>query len=105
MRLSVAPRMLLIVFVITLMLSFNLASGQTGLNWVSIGPPSPPARCCPGMVYDRAHGKTVMFGGGPGGGPDLGDTWTFDGSSATWTQQFPSTAPSERAGPGMAYDA
>ena len=57
------------------------------------------------MAYDRAHRKTVLFGGSTGDVPNLGDTWTFDGSSATWTQQLPSTAPSERAGPGMAYDA
>jgi hypothetical protein len=105
MTLSIAPRTLVIVFVVTLVLSFNLASGQTQLNWVSVGPPFPPARCCPGMAYDRAHGKTVLFGGSTGAPPNLRDTWTFDGSSATWTQQFPSTAPSKRAGPGMAYDA
>ncbi|MFO0582182.1 MAG: hypothetical protein U0229_07920 [Anaeromyxobacter sp.] len=74
----------------------------------------PPARVRAAMVYDRARGEHVLFGGNttgtactgayvktalPAGAPlpdpAFQDTWTFDG--ATWTQRG-------GAGPGPRYD-
>jgi hypothetical protein len=70
---------------------------------------SPSARQAP-LAYDRATQTVVMFGGGnwqvevpESGGTAFGDTWIWNG--ATWTQQFPSSAPSARSYFSMAYDA
>jgi len=43
-----------------------------------------------------------LFGGGVFES-NLGDTWTWDGS--TWTKQTPTASPSARQGASMAYDA
>lgn len=56
------------------------------------------------MVYDSNRSRTVLFGGITGD-PDnqlLGDTWEYDGTN--WIKQNPSTSPSPRSGPAMAYD-
>jgi hypothetical protein len=55
------------------------------------------------MVFDRQLGKVVMFGGGSPNFVTLDDTWEWDGTSKTWTQQFPATSPSPRAAT-LAYD-
>jgi hypothetical protein len=69
---------------------------------------SPSARQAP-LAYDATNHTVVLFGGGnwqvevPGsGGTAYGDTWTWNG--ATWTQEFPSAAPSPRSYFSMAYD-
>jgi hypothetical protein len=49
------------------------------------------------MVYDSKLGKVVMFGG-----PD-NETWEWDGTSKTWTEQFPAHSPSPRSAT-VAYD-
>ncbi|MGB9236032.1 MAG: kelch repeat-containing protein [Terriglobales bacterium] len=77
-----------------------------GANWTQAGPAaSPPARCCFAMAYDAAHGNVVLFGGyNPFvGGPDLNDTWVWDG--ANWTQASPAVSPPARCCLAMAYDA
>jgi Galactose oxidase, central domain len=80
-----------------------------GTNWTQVFPPvSPPARRFDGdgMAYDPATKKVVLFGGNTQGNTTyLGDTWTWDGVAQTWTQMFPATSPSARAGHGMATDA
>jgi len=53
------------------------------------------------MAYDPATGDMVLFGGSGNSG-DLGDTWTFDGT--TWTQLSPATSPPARDSVSMAYD-
>ena len=53
------------------------------------------------MAYDAATGQVVLFGGT--NGSNLGDTWTYNGT--TWTQQSPATSPSARSESTMAYDA
>ena len=54
------------------------------------------------MSYDAATGTIVLFGGDSSTG-DLGDTWTWNGS--TWTKQHPATRPAVRFEAAMAYDA
>jgi hypothetical protein len=54
------------------------------------------------MAYDAATSNVVLFGGAGVSG-DLGDTWTWDGS--TWTKQAPATSPPAREDASMAYDA
>lgn len=67
---------------------------------------SPPVRAFQALVYDSDSQLVVMFGGQtePGGLTTLGDTWTFDAMTATWTDTTPSLAPSPRAWCGVAYD-
>jgi galactose oxidase-like protein len=65
---------------------------------------SPPARVAHQMVYDTARGRTILFGGHSATG-DLGDTWEYDGVTATWTQIGTSTTgPPARSLHAMAYD-
>jgi hypothetical protein len=77
-----------------------------GVTWTQQFPPvSPPGRQfdTQGMTYDAAT-RTVMFFGGLLSNQDvLGDTWTWDGVTKTWTQQFPAASPSARR-TGVAYD-
>lgn len=54
------------------------------------------------MTLDVAHNVNVLFGGYGSSGANLGDTWTWSGS--TWTQVFSSSSPSARRGAVMAYD-
>jgi hypothetical protein len=76
-----------------------------GTTWTQQFPPlSPPARQLNvhGMAYHAATRRVVMFGGTRDRHP-LGDTWTWDGLSKTWTQQLPASSPSLRRSM-MAYD-
>lgn len=77
-----------------------------GQSWTELSPAnSPPARAFASAAYDQVGGEIVLFGGvGPdasGALEELGDTWTFDGS--TWTQEATPSAPSRRHSPGMAF--
>jgi hypothetical protein len=79
-----------------------------GTNWTQINTLGPPGRRFDGdgMAYDPATKKVVLFGGNTQGNTTyMGDTWTWDGVAETWTQMFPATSPSARAGHGMATDA
>lgn len=76
-----------------------------GNTWTEHRPPvSPAARQfdAAGMAYHPATRKVVLFGGAAGGRA-FGDTWTWDGLTKTWTQQFPASSPSPRR-TSMAYD-
>jgi len=78
-----------------------------GTNWAQQFPPvSPPARTAnpnaTNMAYNAATQTVVLFGGSNGAA--LGDTWTWNGVTKTWTQQNPVASPSARSAP-MAYDA
>lgn len=56
------------------------------------------------LAYDGATGQLVYVSGGPGyTGAEAGlTTWTWDGSE--WTELAPSTSPSARSDPSLAYD-
>lgn len=77
-----------------------------GANWTQQSPATVPfARFLHSMVYDAQIGAVVMFGGDHIEPFSLGpenDTWTWDG--ANWSQDWPSAAPSPRAGAAMAYE-
>jgi hypothetical protein len=78
-----------------------------GVTWTQQFPPvSPPGRQfdTPGMTYDAATRTIVFFGGLLSNQDVLGDTWTWDGVTKAWTQQFPATSPSARR-TGVTYDA
>ena len=73
-----------------------------GTNWTQKLPTSNPApRDSHGMVFDAAHGQTVMFGGSEHGA-DVNDTWTWDGTN--WTPKSPVTSPTFRDSFGLVYD-
>jgi hypothetical protein len=67
-------------------------------TWVHLFPASSPSPRRTTIAYDRATGNVVLFGGDTEqyGCCDTfyGDTWTWNG--VTWTEQFPSSAPTAR---------
>ena len=72
-------------------------------------PNSPPPRRFDGqgMAYDPNTRSVILFGGissGPSGQTVLGDTWTWNGVTQTWTNQNPATSPDPDVAP-IAYDA
>lgn len=81
-----------------------------GTTWTEQSPAtSPPAREFASMIYDSNSGSVVLFGGCSKPDltydcqtPQLGDTWTWDGSN--WTQQQPAASPPPRAGAATAVD-
>ena len=80
------------------------ASPQQAPDWAKQAPAGYPlARIETSMAYDAATGTVVLFGGRSAKEGQLGDTWTWDGT--TWTRQHPATSPSARYGASMAYDA
>ncbi len=68
--------------------------------------PTAPTRQVSAMEYDAQSKKTVMFSGlemwPDGDYPD--DTWIYDSTFNNWTEVFPASSPSGRAGHRMAYD-
>ncbi len=64
------------------------------------GAPSP--RTDVEMAYDPSRGVMVLFGGSDQFGL-LGDTWEYDGATATWTQRCAPCSPPPRRFHGMAY--
>ena len=65
----------------------------------------PPPRTRPGVAFDTARRRFVMFGGTGISGGNLGDTWEWDGQR--WTNRTPddpNTDPSFRYSPRMAYN-
>lgn len=78
-----------------------------GVAWQQRTPPqSPPPRVRAAFAWSPVAGKCVLFGGlgvGIAGNADLGDTWTWDGTS--WQQLLAVGAPSARQGAAMTFDA
>ncbi|MFN3242897.1 MAG: kelch repeat-containing protein [Planctomycetota bacterium] len=60
----------------------------------------PPPRSNAAMVFDRARGRIVLFGGAGNG--LLNDTWEWDG--VDWVEVTPATSPSPRHSHTMSYD-
>jgi hypothetical protein len=61
----------------------------------------------PASVYDAAHQSVVLVDvdTDPNDGPAALQTWTWDGSSGSWTLHTPATSPSVRTGETLVYDA
>ena len=77
-----------------------------GVTWTRAATAiNPPARRLAGMAYDNNTSSVVLYGGDHivgGSGPQLNDTWTWDGT--TWTEKHPATTPGGCAAQ-LAYDA
>jgi len=83
--------------------TISLAADNSTLTWTKLSPAKTfPARAGFATAYDPASKKVVIFGGYDASGLQLGDTWTFDGT--TWAQVNTTTAPGPRAAAAMAYD-
>ncbi len=74
-------------------------------TWTELTPASSPsARESAVMIFDQSTGYLILFGGTNSGG-SLGDTWSFDLTSVTWTELTPSSSPSSRYAAAMDYNA
>jgi hypothetical protein len=74
-------------------------------TWAKQAPAAhPSSRFAASMAYDADTGTVVLYGGAGTGSPskNLGDTWTWDGT--TWTRQHPPTSPPVLNYASMAYD-
>ncbi len=78
------------------------AASTSSATWTEASVANPPAGRVSASMATDPTGKAVLFGGSSALGPDLADTWTWDGSA--WTQQHPATSPPARSGAVMAYD-
>ena len=84
-----------------------------GTNWTAVcGTTTPQTAACPpgarvnGMMAFDSDTKTVLLAGGCCGSNFtlLGDTWLWNGSTSTWTNQTPVASPSARSGATLVYD-
>jgi len=75
-------------------------------TWTRMSPLlSPSPRYDHQLVYDSRSDRVILFGGAVGAGPTLlGDTWTYDYESDTWTDMAPAASPPARQASAMAYD-
>ena len=73
----------------------------------------PLARCQHGMVFEKATGKILLFGGGRSDtsssdatviAASLGDTWEYDPATYIWKQLPVTSGPSARHAFGMVWD-
>jgi len=74
---------------------------QSSEIWIQRASSGPAPRFYPGMAYDAARQRVVLFGG-YGAGVFHGDTWEWDGTA--WIQRA-SSGPPARYNHAMAYDA
>ena len=75
-----------------------------GNTWTEMQPAvHPPARTYPGMAYDSARDRILLFGGAVGNNR-LNDTWAYDFNTNSWTDLNPATHPSARGSPAMVFD-
>jgi len=75
-----------------------------GANWSKVSTPvAPPVRTAATMAFDRVSRVIVLYGG-YNGSNYLGDTWTWDGSTSTWTQASPTVSPTAVTGPMLFPD-
>jgi hypothetical protein len=75
-----------------------------GLSAPPLAPCGPPLSDAPGLVYDAALGKFVLFGGQPAtGAPMNTTTWLYSVDTHSWTQVNTSTNPLGSKFPVMDY--
>lgn len=72
-----------------------------GTNWTEVTAAGPTARVAPALAFDKAHGVSVLFGGGSWN-PYYEDMWTWDGT--TWKELTPSPKPGKRQSARAVYD-
>jgi len=75
--------------------------------WADLAPAGdlPPSRSEHAVAYDTADGVMVLFGGWDSANVTFNDTWLFDSSTDTWTDDSPTgKLPDARAQHQMVYD-
>ncbi len=72
-----------------------------GTTWSRAADVVPTWRTAPGVAYDEARGRLVLFGGARYSAI-LDDTWEWDGER--WQRVTTPTSPSRRRNPSMAWD-
>jgi len=81
---------------------FNISNNKW-INKTTITHPA--ARMASAMVYDKEDNATILFGGYTMVPPtNFADTWVYYNNNNTWVNKSPSSHPSGRFSPGMAYD-
>ena len=83
--------------------TYNLTANA----WTKKAPavtPSPRTRA--GMAYDPVSDKIILFGGQDDTGSILGDTWSYELKTDTWTNRTPASSPPARTmdNKNMQYD-
>ena len=73
-----------------------------GTGWTRLEVPGPQPRNGHAMVFDRARGVVLLFGGTVCGAGERNDTWTWDGTR--WTQLQPAQSPPARRNHALVYD-
>lgn len=75
-----------------------------GVNWtqITVGSASPQARSLPALAFNPADDTLLLFGGRSYNGAQLGDTWAFDPTTASWA--FLPGGPAARQAASMVYD-
>ena len=75
-------------------------------TWTSLYPSGdvPPARETASMVYDKAAGKMILFGGIGDGDAFDDQTYAYDPVAVKWQNLHAAGAPLGRMGQSMAYD-
>jgi hypothetical protein len=78
-----------------------------GTDWTKRTPSvTPGIRRGHVLVYDGARKRVLLWGGrGGASGNTLGDTWEYDGTTATWKEREPITLPPGAWGACGAFDA
>lgn len=81
--------------------SYDLASNR----WMQEEPiPAPVARTGQSMAYDVKNGVAVLFGGEHDNGRVYNETWTYNSTTAKWTNVTPAESPPVMYSAAMAYD-
>jgi len=73
-------------------------------TWVNMSRPTPSARQSHAMSYDSGLDRVVLFGGGVDTYVNSPETWSYDVDGDKWTNMSPTSGPSARWSPRMAFD-
>ncbi|GAB4147138.1 MAG: hypothetical protein Fur0037_15290 [Planctomycetota bacterium] len=95
------------LLLVLLLLSIPLRSQ----NWIQTSPAQRPGvRIWSALCSEPSRGTSLLFGGfdettSPTLPQSLGDTWSYDAATDTWTRATPAAAPTPRDSHAMAHDA
>jgi N-acetylneuraminic acid mutarotase len=81
--------------------TYNVSSGSWAQKFPTF---SPLSRYDQSMCYDPSSGLIVLFGGVNAAGLTCQDTWTYDSTANTWTEQHPKISPPARVCAAMIAD-